>query len=105
MRKNQKLYVAANFSLRDSLIYGVIKSQGKAWGDQKWFFYNLLLIFFVLFLSSFAQAIDVPKLQGYVNDYANMISPSAEAELENKLKAFELTDSTQIVILTIPSLE
>jgi len=101
----KKLYVAANFSLRDSLIYGVIKSQAKACGYQKWFFYNLLLIFFVLFLSSFAQAIDVPKLQGYVNDYANMISPSAEAELENKLKAFELTDSTQIVILTIPSLE
>ncbi|MEW6416822.1 MAG: TPM domain-containing protein [Nitrospirota bacterium] len=58
---------------------------------------------FLLFPS--AHALDVPKLQGYVNDYANMISPSAETELENKLKAFEQTDSTQVVILTIPSLE
>jgi len=34
-----------------------------------------------------------------------MISPSAKAELENELRTFEQTDSTQIVILTIPSLE
>ncbi len=34
-----------------------------------------------------------------------MMSPSAKAELENELRAFEQTDSTQIVILTIPSLE
>jgi uncharacterized protein len=101
----KKLYVAANFSLRDSLIYCVIKSQAKARGYQKGFFYSLLLIFFVLFLSSFAQALDVPKLQGYVNDYANMISPSVKAKLENELKSFEQTDSTQIVILTVPSLE
>ena len=48
---------------------------------------------------------DVPLLKGYVNDYADMISSEAENELEIKLKAFEDSDSTQIVILTIPSLE
>ncbi len=66
-----------------------------------------ILIFYILslILTSSAQALDVPKLQGYVNDYADMMSPSAKAELENELRAFEQTDSTQIVILTIPSLE
>lgn len=52
-----------------------------------------------------AHALDVPKVQGYVNDYADMISPSAKAQLESELKNFEQTDSTQIVILTIPSLK
>src|SRR3990172_4707370 len=65
---------------------------------------HLLLLSFLL-LPLIAQALDVPKLQGYVNDYANMISRSARAELEKELKAFEQTDSTQIVILTVPSLE
>lgn len=34
-----------------------------------------------------------------------MISPSTEASLEEELKSFEQSDSTQIVILTIPSLQ
>ncbi len=65
----------------------------------------LYLVSFFFLLFSSAHAFDVPKLQGYVNDYANMISPSAKAELENELRIFEQTDSTQIVILTVPSLE
>ncbi|MBI5097300.1 MAG: TPM domain-containing protein, partial [Nitrospirae bacterium] len=52
-----------------------------------------------------AYALDVPQLKGRVNDYADMISASAEARLEEELKSFEQSDSTQIVILTIPSLE
>lgn len=70
-------------------------------------FYLIALIFCVpfLFLFSSAYALDVPKIEGHVNDYGNMISPSVRAELENELKSFEQTDSTQIVILTIPSLE
>ncbi len=52
------------------------------------------------------QALNIPNLIGsYINDYADMITPSAERELENKLSAFEQQDSTQIVILTIPSLD
>ena len=65
----------------------------------------LYLVSCVLIFSSSAFAFDVPKLQGYVNDYAGMISPEARGELERELGAFEKTDSTQIVILTIPSLE
>ena len=64
-----------------------------------------LLILFPLLLPVAASALDVPELRGYVNDYAGMISPSTGAQLAEKLKAFEGSDSTQIVILTIPSLE
>jgi len=52
-----------------------------------------------------ARALEVPELRGYVNDYAGMISQPARTELEKELRAFEQTDSTQIVILTVPSLE
>jgi uncharacterized protein len=69
---------------------------------KKWLF---LLIFFLLYLSVSAYSLDVPRLQGYVNDYAGMISPSAKSRIEEELRAFEQSDSTQIVILTIPSLE
>ena len=47
----------------------------------------------------------MPALQGYVNDYAGLIAPEAKAKLENDLRAFEQSDSTQVVILTVPSLE
>jgi len=66
--------------------------------------FNLLLIFLFLFLPLTAYSLDVPGLQGYVNDYAGMISPSAKSRIEEELRAFEQSDSTQIVILTIPSL-
>jgi len=64
-----------------------------------------LLIFFLLCLPFAADGLDVPSLQGYVNDYAGMISPSVRSKMEGELRAFEQSDSTQIVILTVPSLE
>ncbi len=67
-----------------------------------------ILCFFILFfccLPFTAYGLDVPRLQGYVNDYAGMISPSAKSKIEEELRAFEQSDSTQIVILTVPSLE
>jgi uncharacterized protein len=65
----------------------------------------LFLILLLLFRPFVAYTLDVPRLQGYVNDYAEMISPSARSKIEEKLRAFEQSDSTQVVILTIPSLE
>ena len=65
----------------------------------------LILSFFLFVLPSLVQALEVPALQGYVNDYAAMISPATKDRLENELKAFEQSDSTQLVILTVPSLE
>jgi len=63
-----------------------------------------LLACFLLFLTLQAHALGVPDLRGYVNDYAGMISNPARAKLEEELKAFEQSDSTQLVILTLPSL-
>jgi uncharacterized protein len=63
------------------------------------------LILLLCCLPVAAYSLDVPRLQGYVNDYAGMISASAKSKIEEGLKAFEQSDSTQIVILTIPTLE
>jgi uncharacterized protein len=54
---------------------------------------------------SSAFALEVPALKGHVNDYAGMMSQETRLKIENELKAFEQSDSTQIAILTIPSLE
>jgi uncharacterized protein len=67
-----------------------------------------ILSFFVLLLCCLpvaAYGLEVPRLQGYVNDYAGMISPSVKSRIVEELRAFEQSDSTQIVLLTIPSLE
>jgi uncharacterized protein len=66
------------------------------------FFLAALLQFVPL---STLQAINVPALSGRINDYAGMISAPAKAEIEAKLKQFEAEESTQIVILTVPSFE
>lgn len=59
-----------------------------------------------LLLSAAAvYALEVPPLKGRVNDYAGMISPAAANTLEQKLRSFEESDSTQVVILTVNSLE
>lgn len=59
----------------------------------------------LLFLPSQVPALDVPALTARVNDYAAILSPSTVQQLENALKTFEADQSTQIVVLTIPSLE
>jgi uncharacterized protein len=51
------------------------------------------------------HALEVPALKGRVNDYAGMMSAAVRAQLEKELQDFERSDSTQIAILTIDSLE
>ncbi|HTG81060.1 MAG TPA: TPM domain-containing protein [Geobacteraceae bacterium] len=58
----------------------------------------------VFLFAASASALDVPPLRAHVNDYAHMLSPGATQELEQRLAAFERSDSTQIVVLTIPTL-
>jgi uncharacterized protein len=66
----------------------------------------LVAFLFTIHYSLFtAFALEVPALKGYVNDYANMMSPETRSKIETELKAFEQSDSTQVIILTIPSLE
>ena len=66
---------------------------------------KILLLTAFLFLASFCGAGEVPPLRGHVNDYASLLSAAAAGELERELSAFEQSDSTQIVVLTIPSLQ
>jgi len=66
---------------------------------------RILLAWLIIFVSAPAFALDVPTLQGRVNDYAAMLSPATTAQLNSVLQTIESTDSTQIVVLTIRSLE
>jgi uncharacterized protein len=63
-----------------------------------------LIVLLLLFIPCLVYALDVPALHGHVNDYAGMLSPETAQKLEAELTGFEKSDSTQIVILTIPAL-
>ena len=69
--------------------------------------YGPIILSFLLLFAGFgnAMALDVPTLKGHVNDYAAMLSPASQRQLEAVLTDVEQKDSTQIVVLTIPSLE
>jgi len=62
------------------------------------------LLLICLLISSPALALDLPALRGHVNDYAALLSPARAAALEQLLSEFEKSDSTQIVVLTVPTL-
>jgi uncharacterized protein len=65
----------------------------------------LPLLLLLSLVAGSLSALEVPRLQGRVNDYAGMISASARARLDAISQELERTDSTQVVVLTIPSLE
>jgi uncharacterized protein len=52
-----------------------------------------------------ALALDPPALTGRVTDLAGMMSPAARARVEAVLADLERSDSTQVAVLTVPSLE
>lgn len=63
------------------------------------------LLILCLLLPVSVQALDPPQNAGYVNDRASLLSAPVRLKLEQFLRQFEESDSTQIVVLTIPSLE
>lgn len=65
----------------------------------------ILAIALVFVMTTGAMALDVPAFKGRVNDLAGLISPGAEQTLNSRLAELERSDSTQIAVLTIPSLE
>jgi len=69
------------------------------------FIKRILLLAILLLMPLPLLALDVPQLSGRVNDYARMLSPEAASRLEQKLAAFERDQTTQIVVLTLPSLQ
>ena len=66
-------------------------------------FLFFLLCLFTLPFS--AGAFDVPPVQGYVNDFAGLLSPAAKSQIENYLRNFDASDSTQVVVVTVPNLQ
>lgn len=64
------------------------------------------VLFLALLLIPYkGNALEVPPLSGRVNDTAAMLAPQTISSLDSMLAELEQSDSTQIVVLTIPSLE
>ena len=66
---------------------------------------KLFFILIFILLPSVGYSLDVPPLTGRVNDYAGMLSAGTRQRLESELAAFEKAESTQVVLITIPSLD
>ncbi|MEK6202196.1 MAG: TPM domain-containing protein [Desulfobulbaceae bacterium] len=67
---------------------------------------GLFLALILLFLGTRpALALEVPPLKNRVNDYAGILAPATARQLEEVLHNFELAESTQLVLLTVPSLD
>ncbi len=67
---------------------------------------RLLFSFCLLLLAAVSSpALEIPQPTGYVNDLAGIISQTARLKLEQFLRDFEKSDSTQLTVLTIPTLE
>jgi uncharacterized protein len=58
-----------------------------------------------LLLARAAFAVEVPPLDGRVNDRAALLSPDARAGLERKLAEYEASSGHQFAVLTMPSLD
>ena len=66
----------------------------------------LCAAFFVSWLSSWSQAaLELPELQGHVNDRAQFLSAAAKGELEQKLIEYERETGHQLAFVSIPSLD
>ncbi|MBI5657681.1 MAG: TPM domain-containing protein, partial [Geobacter sp.] len=63
-------------------------------------------LFILLFaFPALCGALEIPSLSGRVNDYAGMLSPAAVQTLEQRLAELEQSDSTQVVVLTVPTID
>jgi uncharacterized protein len=66
---------------------------------------RLLLALLLLALAPAAQAQTFPKLSGRVVDAANLLDPTQETALTQKLAALETQSGRQLVVATIPDLQ
>lgn len=62
-----------------------------------------LFLFLLPLVISFSQT--VPKMQGRVNDYADVLSSSTKEKVEQMLKMHEDSTTNQIAVLVVESLE
>ena len=63
----------------------------------------LFLILLLIFVQTYA--LKVPKLKDHINDYAGILSQQEKLALERTLISAESKTSSQIVLLTVPSLK
>ncbi len=73
---------------------------------QKSTFLALAALLPLLFLpATICYGVDIPHLQARVTDNAHMLDAATKTQLDTVLGSLETTDSTQIAVLTIPSLQ
>lgn len=66
----------------------------------------LAFSFLIFFLPSLLLALEIPaRPEGYISDYAGMLSASERSALGEKLRRFEEETSHQVVVVTFPGLE
>jgi uncharacterized protein len=64
-----------------------------------------MILILLIFQAAALLALEIPKLKARVTDLAGLLTPEETAGLEEKLRQFEASDSTQIAVLIIPGLE
>ncbi len=66
---------------------------------------TILILLALLMQARPGYGLDVPTLEHRVTDLAGLLTPEQVAGLDSKLRDLETTDSTQVAVLIIPSLE
>jgi len=64
-----------------------------------------IFIILLLIAGTGLSALDVPKLKGYVNDYAGILSSSEEQQISQLFSNMQKTTSAQGALLIIPTLD
>ena len=67
--------------------------------------FRFIIIAYLCVQSALLFSLDVPPLDGPVNDYAHMFTTSEIQELNSYLYTIDRQSDLQIAVLTIPSLE
>lgn len=65
--------------------------------------FSIIIISLSLIISS--NAADIPKGKNYANDFANVLTAETENHINNTGKNYQATNGTQIVVVTVESLE
>ena len=72
---------------------------------QSWVFVAATLLTWHFIAAGVSTALEVPPLQGRVNDLVGILSSTDKTRLEQQLSAIESETTNQIAILIIPSLD
>jgi len=64
-----------------------------------------ILILLILISAASLSSLEVPKLKGYVNDYAGVLSSTEEQQISQLFSNMEKTTTAQGALLIVPSLE